>query len=480
MVRYSPVTHILLGQSHECLGNDAKNTELLPYHALSLCQKLYEEALLEEKLASKRLKSRSLRKSKSLRVLSHANQVGSDASPKTSDQKRKRTSAKSRAINESPSIGVLGERGKLSSSSSCDRLSSADFNSPGSPETESSCSAPSKLTESLHDFANKYPKKTLMESLMEETASMNPRNRRMCVNSAKPLPVHQLHRGSVNSLIAAHSQSYPSSPSSPCLADGKEAIYVPPNVHSTRKQISVTSLRPTDGDVTHIRPAKHPVMETQAPTRLRPHFLSHNAQYRQQTAVRQPVTFTVSSEDVETIDLISDDQDTDNEAPQGFAAGDESAAAVFHLEQDIRSQYGRPSQVRPKRILKNGLKNCIPDYLHPVPVEKQWGAPDFITASTAKYWSHQHAHEQGYDKVFFDSESSQPRKRDRRAMNASLGVYGGALRTPTDRSVNHQYGFPDRPVDAASSRLHRQAYHGDFCLDSTGKVLNFFIEPTFR
>lgn len=445
--------------------------------------------MYEEAIALKRLKTKTLRKSKSLRVISHCNNLVNDASPKALDHKRKRALAKSRRTGDSLSIEAVVERDKLSSSSSCDLLSTCDVRTAGSPEADSSSSAPSKLAENPSELIVRFQRKGLMEILQEESESLSSKARRVYGNSSRPLNVSQVARSSVNDLVASQAQSYPSSPASPSVVDGsKSAVYLHPNTQSTRKQISVTSLKQSDTDVNLMRQTKRFNTEPQMPVRLRPQFESF-VQRATPSFQHQLPKATIIPGGVETIDLISDDgQDTDNEMPHGLIANDESAAAVFHLEQNASIQYGRPSPQQQvvvqasSRVLKNGLKPPVSDYLQAVRVLKPWVTPEFVAAPQAgNYWtSHPNPPGAGFDNVMMGSSSVVSRKRDRRMLNSQARPQAaGIVQMAVDKSVpNHRpYNPPiDRFIDPAVARTQRQMYQGDMpTFSNPGTMVHFSL-----
>ncbi|VDD79493.1 unnamed protein product [Mesocestoides corti] len=378
---------------------------------------------------------------------------------------------KSRTSGDSPSVCNSLDRDKLSSSSSCDRLSHSGVNSPDSPGTESSSSAPSKLIENPPDLPSIYPRKGLMEILQEESASLVSRTRRICGNPSKPVPSHPLCRSSISSLSVSHSQSYPSSPSSPSLGDRKESISISQSVHSIRKQVPVTTMQPASAELSQVRSNKQSPAEVQIHSRLRSQFetyLPHSSSFRHQHVVRQTPTSTVPIKGVETVSLISNDgPDTDVEMPHGFSAGDESVAAVYHLEQDSRTQFGRSQQIRSNRPSRNGSKASLPSYLRAAQNEKQWNASNFVAASGN--WSknsHLQVTQPNYYNALFDADSLRPHKSEQRPFNSDFGVYGKALRNPSEKSVNQQHGVIGRSANEDSERLHREILHSDTVINS--------------
>lgn len=443
---------------NECLSKNTSKSDLLPYHAISLCQKLYEAAQLEEKLSNKRLKADSLRKSKSLRNLSHTNHFESNSVPSTSDCHRKRAKLKPDVLSHQTLVGASLERDKMSSSSSYDRLSSGEVNSPGSG-TESSSSAPSKLVENLPDPPSGFPRKGLMEILQEESASSSSKTRRMCGGLAKPLAPHPLNR-SVSSLIDLHSQSYPSSPASPPICDRKEATCVSPNGHSTRKKISVRTIQSEHVEIPRIHPAKQAPGESQMHTRMRSQFEScipHSMSFKRHHVVRNPPPA------VETVDLVSNPTpDADPQPPHGYIPSDETAATVLHLEHESRVPMGRSQLMRSNRLLRNGSKTNLSDYVNLAKTEKTWNAPDFSAVSDA--WprnSHMSVVGANHYGAFVDFEPMRSQQAEKRAFSSNLAMYNQGLRSSPDRSVIQPHCVLDRSKDFTSERMHRQSLQND-------------------
>ncbi|KAL5112572.1 hypothetical protein TcWFU_007711 [Taenia crassiceps] len=427
----------------------------------SRAPRLYEAAQLEEKLANKRPKAETIRKSKSLRNLSHSNHFESVSASNTSDRQRKRAKLKSNVMSRPTLTGTLLERDKMSSSSSYDRLSPGDANSPGSG-TESSSSAPSKLVENLPDPPSGFPRKGVMEILQEESASSSSKTRRMCGGLTKPLTSHPLGR-SVSSLVDSHSQSYPSSPASPPVCDRKEATCVSPNGHSTKKKISVRTMQSEHVEIPRICSAKQAPGESQMHARMRSQFEScipHSMSFKRHHVVRKlprPV------ESVETVDLVSNPTpDADSQPPHGYIPSDESAATLFHLEQESRMPVGRSQLLRSNRPLRNGSKINSFDYVNLAKTEKPWDSADFSAGSDA--WpknSHLPMAGANYYGAFLDLESMYPQQTEKRTFGSGFAMFNQGLRKSPDRSMVQPRCDLDRPKDFNSERMHRQSLQND-------------------
>ncbi|KAL5965763.1 hypothetical protein TSMEX_006498 [Taenia solium] len=415
----------------------------------SLCQKLYEAAQLEEKLANKRLKAETIRKSKSLRNLSHTNHFENISVPNTSDRQRKRAKLKPGALSHPTLAGTSLERDKMSSSSSYDRLSPGEANSPGSG-TESSSSAPSKLVENLPDPPSGFPRKGVMEILQEESASSSSKTRRMCGGLTKPLASHPMSR-SVSSLVNSHSQSYPSSPASPPICDRKEATCVSPNGHSTRKKISVRTMQSEHVEVPRICPTKQAPGESQMHARMRSQFEScipHSMSFKRHHVVRKPLH---SVESVETVDLVSNPTpDADPQPPHAYVPSDESAT-LFHLEQESRMSMGRSQLMRSNRSLRNGSKPNSFDYVNLAKTEKSWNAADLSASSDA--WprnSHLSMAGANYYGAFVDFEPMYPQQTEKRTFSSGFAMFNQGSRNSPDRSIVQPRCDLDRPMDFTS------------------------------
>ncbi|VDM15800.1 unnamed protein product [Hydatigera taeniaeformis] len=422
---------------------------------------LYEAAQLEEKLANKRLKAESIRKSKSLRNLSHTSHFENVSIPTASDRQCKRAKLKPSALSHPTLSGATLERDKMSSSSSYDRLSSGEVNSPGSG-TESSSSAPSKLVENLPDPPSGFPRKGVMEILQEESASSSSKTRRICGGLTKPLTSHSLSH-SVNLLANSHSQSYPSSPVSPPICDQKESACVTPNGQSTRKKISVRTMQSEHVEIPRICPAKPASRESQVHARMRSQFEpcnSHSMSFKRHHIVRKPPH---SVESVETVDLVSNPTpNADTQSPHGYIPSDESAATLFHLDQESRVPMGRSHLMRPNRILRNGSKSNLFDYTNPATTEKSWNASDFSKGSDA--WqrsSHLSMAGANCYGTFVDFEPMYSQQTEKRAINSSFAMFNQGLRNSPDRSMVQSRCELDRLKEFTSESMHRQGLQND-------------------
>lgn len=411
---------------------------------------------MEEKLASKRLKAETIRKSKSLRNLSHTNHFES-MSVSNTDRQRKRAKLEPNVLSHPTLAGTSLERDKMSSSSSYDRLSPGEANSPGSG-TESSSSAPSKLVENLPDPPSGFPRKGVMEILQEESASSSSKTRRMCGGLTKPLASHPLSR-SISSLVNSHSQSYPSSPASPPVCDRKEATCVSPNGHSTRKKISVRTMQSEHVEIPRICPAKQAPEESQMRARMRSQFEScipHSMSFKRHHVVRKPLH---SVESVETVDLVSNPTpDADSQPPHGYIPSDESPATLFHLEQDSRMPMGRSQLMRSNRPLRNSSKTNSFDYVNLAKMEKSWNAADFSADPDA--WSrnsHLPIAGTNYYGTFVDFEPMYPQQSEKRTLSSGFAMFHQGLRNSPDHSMVQPRCDLDRSKDFTSERMHRQS-----------------------
>uniref|UniRef100_A0A0X3PAV0 SCA7 domain-containing protein n=1 Tax=Schistocephalus solidus TaxID=70667 RepID=A0A0X3PAV0_SCHSO len=362
------------GQTNSCLNADPNSLYLLPYNAISICQKKSESAQNTEKNSSKRLKTVSLRKSKSFRP--SPNQDSTVTSKhKSPELKRKRTLLKKAATNSSP-MSSLVDRDKISSSSSCERLSFGELNSPASPGTESSNSAPSKITEQPIDILQKYSRKGLMEILLEETATLSKSNRPTgSVASSLNLSGHLSSPAS-----ASHPQSYPSSPSHVTSATQKERIKNSKRLNKERKPTSNRAIPATTSkSVEKTLPSGHLNSKTSISQEDR-RFTSQYGQeavqaghVRLDSSVKGTLDMTTGSL-TDTIDLISDDSteiDANGETSETCARSDEISEAVYHLKKD--SSKHQRNMIKQK----NGFNMFVSDYLNDVS-EQTWGHPGFL------------------------------------------------------------------------------------------------------
>ncbi|VDL92341.1 unnamed protein product [Schistocephalus solidus] len=273
-------------------------------------------------------------------------------------------------------MSSLVDRDKISSSSSCERLSFGELNSPASPGTESSNSAPSKITEQPIDILQKYSRKGLMEILLEETATLSKSNRPTgSVASSLNLSGHLSSPAS-----ASHPQSYPSSPSHVTSATQKERIKNSKRLNKERKPTSNRAIPATTSkSVEKTLPSGHLNSKTSISQEDR-RFTSQYGQeavqaghVRLDSSVKGTLDMTTGSL-TDTIDLISDDSteiDANGETSETCARSDEISEAVYHLKKD--SSKHQRNMIKQK----NGFNMFVSDYLNDVS-EQTWGHPGFL------------------------------------------------------------------------------------------------------
>ena len=442
------VLYSILDAFHVCLSKYTTKPDLLPYHAIGMCQKLYEASQLQEKLSNKRVRTDSVQRSKPLRSLPHKNHFGSSSVSSASTRQHKRPKLNLDSLNHSGVVCTSLERDKLSSSSSYERFSAGEVNSPGSG-TESSSSAPSKLIENTHDVPSGFGRKPVMEILQEVKASS--RMRCACDDPIHQPPVSHQQSRPISSLVSsAHSQSYPSSPASPHIPDRKEATYVPPNVHSNRKHISVKTLQSDHAEIPCIRNTKSVTSgETQIHNQLRSQFdsyMPHSMSFKQQP---------LSGGAIEAVEFVHEgNSDAKTNFVHDYIPKDESAAAVLHLQRESRIQMGRSQTMRQSRVVGNGSKSHLPDYLGMMNGERGWGTSGYVDNSDSWPRNPRMQISSGnYYGAFVDVEPMRPQHAEKRAFNSNLALSNQSAQNPLDQT----HCVTSRSKDLQIERLHRQA-----------------------
>nr|CDS34357.1 conserved hypothetical protein [Hymenolepis microstoma] len=379
------------------------------------------DELQPSKRSLKRSKSESVRQKRPVKTSSHP-QFENNSGVINSNHSRKRPSTKSKITRRPGLVTASFDREKFSSSSSYDRLPCGEVNSPGSG-TESSCSAPSKLVENPSSV---LPERNLFENLEKDFAPSAPKVRR--VGDYNPS-----QNRSVSSLLKEHPQSYPSSPASPNI-DRKEATYVPPNVHSSRKQVSIK----TDNQDDHSAAC---VSSRQPPQQQIPNDFQYHGKMRSQFDSFPPTSFnnkqrnhhhrlpqrcqnSPETNSVETVDLVSDDgsHESDYEIPNFYIPTDKSIS--YHSAQTSQYSLGRQQTSRSTSILRNGFKSALQDYTHLSKVENSWDPPNL--PSSSDFWNSRNSlpgRESGSHYDNFDS--MRPNQADKRG---SFTMHNQALR----------------------------------------------------
>ncbi|BHF59338.1 hypothetical protein SprV_0100229500 [Sparganum proliferum] len=425
------------GQMNSCLNADPNSLYLLPYNAVSICQKKSESVQNTEKISSKRLKTVSLRKSKSFGPSLNQDSTVK-AKHKSPELKRKRALLKKTATNSSPMSSLI-ERDKISSSSSCERLSFGELNSPASPSAESSNSAPSKMNDQPIDILQKYSRKGLMEILLEETATLS--------KSSRP------PRSVASSLIlgadlssaapTSHPQSYPSSPSHVTLANQKERMKSAKRPNKERKPASNRAIptTPSESVVTVTPPPGHPKSKNSislGDRRITTQYGEEPVQaghVRIDSSVKGTLDMTIDSL-ADTIDLISDDGtevDASGEMSETYARDDEISEAVFHLEKD--SNKHQRNMTKPK----NGFNMFLSGYPSDESMQT-WGHPGFLISnghwSSNEFSSNSDASHVRDGVEFVDSNSTIRLHEKRLRVSESLPVEGSRRENFEGRSSN--------------------------------------------
>lgn len=412
----------------KCREKDTCRADILPYHAIEMYQKLYDEMQIQEKRALKRSKTEAVRRGKVIRNSSHA-QFENNSAAIASDHSRKSVNLKSKALG----LPVLGEasleRDKMSSSSSYDHLSCGEVNSPGS-ETESSSSAPSKLVENPPSVS---AERNLFENLERDFASSAPKSRRVCGYNSSQLPSNQLSR-SINSLLNDHLQSYSSSPASPHV-DRKEATYVPPNVHSNRKQISIRTPRNDHTEVSAVRAAKQQ-SDPQIHGRMQSQFDSLMSTPFKQQQQRLSHQITPDPDSVDTVDLVSDGSpDSDYEIPNFYIPTEKSILSTYHGDETSQFSIGRQQASRSNAVFRNGSKNSFPDYVHLTKMDSSWDASRLSFSPDS--WSRNSS--MGGGSYYDNLEPMQVEKR------SNYSMYNQRLRNPSEQSQDMVLRRSQRP-----------------------------------
>ncbi|KAM7539674.1 hypothetical protein Aperf_G00000040963 [Anoplocephala perfoliata] len=394
-------------------------------------QKLCDEIQTQEKRTLKRSKTDVVRRGKVIRNSSHA-QFENNSAAIASDHSRKRVNLKSKILSHPALVEASLERDKMSSSSSYDRLSCGEVNSPGSG-TESSSSAPSKLVENPPSMS---AERNLFENLERDFASSAPKSRRVCDYNSSVLPSNQLNR-SINSLLNDHPQSispqsYPSSPASPHV-DRKEATYVPPNVHSSRKQVSIKTARNDHAEMSPVRAAKQQTLsDPQMHCRMQSQFdsLVSTPFKHQQKRLSHQITPVPDS-----IDLVSDGPDSDYEIPNFYIPTEKSLLSTYHDDETSQFSIGRQQASRSNAIFRNGSKNSFPDYIHLTKIDSSWDPSSLSSSSDS--WSRNSS--TGGGNYYDNFEPMQVEKR------ANYSMYNQRLRNPPEQSQDLMLRRSQRP-----------------------------------
>ncbi|KAM3173580.1 hypothetical protein ACTXT7_012234 [Hymenolepis weldensis] len=399
--------------SPNCRQTGISKVHTLPYHALEMYQCPCDE-LQQSKRSLKRSKTESMRQKRPVKTSSHP-QLENNSAAINSNHSRKRPSSKSKITCHPGLVGSSLERDKFSSSSSYDRLSCGEVNSPGSG-TESSCSAPSKLVENP---PSALPVSNLFENLEKDFAPSAPKMRR--VGGYNPSQSR-----SVSSLLNDHPQSYPSSPASPHI-DPKEATYVPPSVHSSRKQVSIKT--DNQGDHPRARVSSRQPPQQQAPNdsqyhgKMRSQFDSftltsfNSKQQNHHNRLPQHCQTSPETNSVETVDLVSDDgsQESDYEIPNFYIPTDKSIS--YHSDQPSQYSLDRQQASRSSSILRNGSKSGLQDYTHLTKIDKSWDPPNLT--SSPDFWNSRNYKPVREGRNYYDNfESMRSKQADKRASYA--------------------------------------------------------------
>uniref|UniRef100_A0A0R3T2D3 Protein kinase domain-containing protein n=1 Tax=Rodentolepis nana TaxID=102285 RepID=A0A0R3T2D3_RODNA len=378
------------------------------------------DELQQSKRSLKRSKSEAVRQKRPAKTSSHP-QFENNSATINSNHSRKRPSSKSKITCPPGLVTASFDRDKFSSSSSYDRLPCGEVNSPGSG-TESSCSAPSKLVENASSV---LPERNLFENLEKDFAPSASKIRRVGnYNPSQNRPM--------SSLLNDHPQFYPSSPASPNI-DQKEATYVPPNVHSSRKQVSIKTDNQDDHPADCVSSRQPPQQQTpndsQYHGKMRSQFdsfppTSFNNKQRNHHLHRLPQRCQNSPEtnSVETVDLVSDDgsHESDYEISNFYIPTDKSIS--YHSAQANQYSLGRQQTLRSTSILRNGFKSAQ-DCTHLSKIDNTWDPPNLTSSSD--FWNSRNyisgRESGGYYDNFESMRSSQADKRGSYAMhNQSL------------------------------------------------------------
>ncbi|VDL60582.1 unnamed protein product [Hymenolepis diminuta] len=434
--------------SPNCRQMGISKVHTLPYHALEMYPCPCDE-LQQSKRSLKRSKTESVRQKRPVKTSSHP-QLENNSAVINSNHSRKRPSSKSKATCHPGLVGSSLERDKFSSSSSYDRLSCGEVNSPGSG-TESSCSAPSKLVENP---PNAPPMSNLFENLEKDFAPSAPKIRR--VGGYNPSQSR-----SISSLLNDHPQSYPSSPASPHI-DPKEATYVPPSVHSSRKQVSIKT--DNQGDHPGARVGSRQPPQQQAPNdsqyhgKMRSQFDSftltsfNSKQQSHHHRLPQHCQTSPETNSLETVDLVSDDgsQESDYEIPNFYIPTDKSIS--YHSDQPSQYSLGRQQTSRSNSILRNSSTSGLQDYTHLTKIEKSWDPPNLT--SSPDFWNSRNYKPVREGRSYYDSfESTRSKQADKRA---SYAMHNQTLRNSSvfeQASKDVMLGQSQRQNDAEINLL---------------------------